>query len=53
MARKVRHSSLENRTGRLKLAVRPKPYNGPKLARGIHLLYRRICSAPSNRMTRR
>jgi len=41
MARKVRHSSLESRTARLKLAVRRKPYPGPKLGRGIHLLYRR------------
>jgi integrase len=41
MARKVRHSSLESRTARLKLAVRRKPYPGPKLARGVHLLYRR------------
>ena len=41
MARKARHSTLENRTGRLKLAVRRKPYPGPKLARGAQLLYRR------------
>ena len=41
MARKVRHSSLESRTARLKLAVRRKPYNGPALARGVLLLYRR------------
>lgn len=41
MARKVRHSSLETRTARLKLAVRRKPYNGPALARGVLLLYRR------------
>ncbi len=41
MARKVCHSSLESRTSRLKLAVRRKPYPGPKLARGLHLLYRR------------
>ena len=41
MARKVRHSSLETRTARLKLAVRRKPYSGPSLARGVALLYRR------------
>ena len=41
MARKVRHSSLESRTARLKLAVRRKPYSGPSLARGVPLLYRR------------
>jgi integrase len=41
MARKVRNSSLETRTARLKLAVRRKPYPGPKLARGVGLLYRR------------
>jgi integrase len=41
MARKVRHSSLEKRTNRLKLTVRRKPYNGPNLARGVSLLYRR------------
>jgi integrase len=41
MARKVRHSSLETRTARLKLTVRRKPYPGPKLARGVALLYRR------------
>jgi integrase len=41
MARKVRHSSLETRTARLKLAVRRKPYSGSSLARGVALLYRR------------
>lgn len=41
MARKARHSSLETRTARLKLAVRRKPYNGPALARGVLLQYRR------------
>ena len=41
MARKHRHSSLETRTARLKLAVRRRPYPGPSLARGISLLYRR------------
>ena len=41
MARNVRHSSLETRTARLKLAVRRKPYSGPSLARGVALQYRR------------
>ena len=41
MARKVRHSSLESRTSRLKLVVRGKPYPGPSLGRGIKMLYRR------------
>ena len=41
MARKLRHSSLEKRTARLKLTVRRKPYTGPNLARGVSLLYRR------------
>src|SRR5450755_2204701 len=41
MTRKVRHSSLESRSARLKLKVRRKPYVGPSLARGISLLYRR------------
>ena len=41
MARAVRHSSLETRTARLKLAVRRKPYPGPKLGRGIQMRYRR------------
>ena len=41
MARKVRHSSLESRTSRLKLVVNRKPYPGPKLSRGVHLYYRR------------
>jgi integrase len=41
VARKVRHSSLETRTARLKLAARRKPYSGPSLARGVALLYRR------------
>jgi integrase len=41
MARKVRHSALESRSARLKLAVRRRPHNGPALARGIALLYRR------------
>jgi integrase len=41
MARRLRHSSLETRTARLKLAVRRKPYNGSALARGVLLLYRR------------
>jgi integrase len=41
MARKVRHSALESRSGRLKFEVRRKPYPGPSLARGVSLLYRR------------
>src|SRR5258705_863669 len=41
MARKLRHSKLESRTARLKLAVRRKPYPGPNLARGVQLMYRR------------
>ncbi len=41
MARKVRHSSLETRTTRLKLAVRRKPYSGPSLSRSVALQYRR------------
>jgi hypothetical protein len=41
MARKVRNSSLESRSSRLKLKVRRKPFTGPSLARGIMLLYRR------------
>jgi integrase len=41
MARKVRHSSLETRTARLKLVVRRKPYSGPSLSRGVALQYRR------------
>jgi integrase len=41
MARKVRNSSLESRSARLKLEIRRKPYSGPTLARGISLMYRR------------
>jgi len=41
MARKVRNSTLESRSARLKLTVRRKPYTGPSLARGVMLLYRR------------
>jgi integrase len=41
VARKVRHSALESRSARLKLPVRRKPFNGPVLARGVSLLYRR------------
>lgn len=41
MARKLRHSALETRSPRLALAVRRKPYPGPRLARGLKLLYRR------------
>src|SRR5262249_22819123 len=41
MARKVRNSSLESRSARLKLKSRRKPYTGASLARGVALLYRR------------
>lgn len=41
MARNHRNSKLDTRTARLKLAVRRKPYNGPALARGVLLQYRR------------
>jgi hypothetical protein len=41
MARKIRDTRLESRTTRLRLAVREKPYTGPTIARGIHLLFRR------------
>ena len=41
MARKRRSSTLENRTARLKLAPRRKPYPGPSLARGVRGDYRR------------
>jgi integrase len=41
MARSQRHSKLDTRTSRLKLAVRRKPYNGLTLSRGVLLLYRR------------
>ena len=41
MARSQRHSKLDTRTSRLKLAVRRKPYNGLALSRGVLLLYRR------------
>jgi integrase len=41
MARKLRHSSLESRSARLRLPIRLKPFTGPTLARGIQLLYRR------------
>jgi integrase len=41
MARKVRHSRLESRTARLKLAIQKKPHTGPALADGATLLYRR------------
>ena len=40
MARGPRHSQLDTRTARLKLAPRKKPYAGPSLARGVSLLYR-------------
>ena len=41
MARRVRHSELESRSARLRLQIRRRPYNGPSLARGISLMYRR------------
>ena len=41
MARKVSFSALESRSARLRLKIRRKPYNGPSLARGISLMYRR------------
>jgi integrase len=41
MARSHRHSKLDTRTARLKLAIRRKPYNGLALSRGVLLLYRR------------
>jgi integrase len=39
--RKLHDPKLETPTARLLLAVRRKPYNGPKLARGVTLQYRR------------
>jgi integrase len=41
MARKIRDARLESRSARLRLPVREKPYTGPTIARGIHLLFRR------------
>ena len=40
MARHIRHP-FESRTSRLKLDIRRKPHNGPPLARGVLLHYRR------------
>jgi integrase len=40
MATRVRSSKLENRSARLRLARRKKPYSVP-IMRGVHLLYRR------------
>jgi integrase len=40
MAPRVRSSKLENRSARLRLARRKKPYSQP-IMRGVHLLYRR------------
>jgi integrase len=40
MAPRVRSSKLENRSARLRLARRKKPYSVP-IMRGVHLLYRR------------
>jgi integrase len=39
--RKLHDPKLETPTARLLLTVRRKPYNGPKLARGVTLQYRR------------
>ena len=47
MARKTRHGRLESRTARLRLPVQKKPFTGPALARGLHLLYRRNAGAGS------
>ena len=41
MPRKVRHSKLDSRSARLKLAIDRKPYSGPPLGRGKKQLYRR------------
>ena len=41
MARNARDSRLESRSARLRLPIRRKPYNGPGLARGVVLQYRR------------
>lgn len=42
MARKVRYDAFESRSARLnKFKIRPRPYSGPSLARGILLMYRR------------
>jgi integrase len=41
MARRVSFAALESRSARLRLKVRRRPYNGPSLARGISLMYRR------------
>jgi integrase len=41
MARKISFSALESRSARLRLKIRRRPYNGPSLARGIALMYRR------------
>src|SRR6476620_369650 len=45
MARRVRSSTLENRTARLKLEVRKKPYHFTVIAPGIAVGYRR-CAGP-------
>ena len=47
MARKVSFSALESRSARLRLKIRRRPYNGPSLARGIALMYRRNKSSGS------
>src|SRR6187402_1865442 len=45
MARRVRASTLENRTARLKLEPRKKPYHFTIIAPGIAIGYRR-CAGP-------
>jgi hypothetical protein len=40
MAPRVRSAKLENRSARLRLTRRGKPYSVP-IMRGVHLLYRR------------
>ena len=47
MARKTRDARLESRSARLRLPVAKKPYTGPALSRGLHLLYRRNAGAGS------
>jgi integrase len=47
MARKTRDARLESRTARLRLPVQKKPFTGPALSRGLHLLYRRNVGAGS------
>jgi hypothetical protein len=44
MPRKIRNKSLDNRTSRLKLKIRGKPYPGIKLEANWTLGYRRLAS---------